>query len=182
MHQYGLTMSIDKNTNPVIISLDAVIAMTDISRRTWWRRIEKGNVTKLPADARGRTMLVFEEIRSSIALQLGDDDVEMLILADGGDALAQAEAGAMFALVNQNAKKMASPLADSFYKTALYWLELAAAQEQADAMHWLSILHSTCDVDGNSRSLSLMWLARASVSGHAIARAQIEAITAFPRG
>ena len=85
------------------ISLDAAIAMTGLSKRTLWRRIEQGSLTKLAADSRGRALLAFEEIRPLIDLELDDEGVDMIARADGGDALAQAEAGALFALEYQQA-------------------------------------------------------------------------------
>ena len=91
--------------SPATISLEAAIAMTHCSRRTWWRRIERGSVTKLPADARGRTMLLLEEVWPDIVLPLAQEDVKLLVQADSGHALAQAEAGALFALAHQKSRR-----------------------------------------------------------------------------
>ena len=74
------------------------MALTGRSRRTWWRRIEAGAVTKLPPDARGRTMLAFGEVRAAIALVLDDQEADAIVRADAGQASAQAQVGAMFAL------------------------------------------------------------------------------------
>ncbi|SHF60390.1 Sel1 repeat-containing protein [Lampropedia hyalina DSM 16112] len=159
-------------TETVTISLDAVIAMSGRSRRTWWRRIEEGSISKLPADARGRTLLVFGEIRPALGMALTDEEVAMIARADAGDALAQAEAGAMFAL---RAQKM--PGAGS-HCAAFYWLEQAAAQGSADAMHWLGMLYAAGRGEsGDSQHLALMWIAQAAAQGHAIARQQVHSLT-----
>ena len=80
------------------ISLEAAVALTGRSRRTWWRRIEEGAVAKLAPDARGRALLVFDEVRPAIGLALDDEDVAAILRADAGDAQAQAQVGALFAL------------------------------------------------------------------------------------
>lgn len=80
------------------ISLEAAVALTGRSRRTWWRRIEEGAVAKLAPDARGRALLVFDEVRPAIGLALDDEDVAAILRADGGEAQAQAQIGALFAL------------------------------------------------------------------------------------
>lgn len=85
------------------ISLEAAVAITGRSRRTWWRRIEEGAVTKLPADARGRALLALDEVRPAIVLALDDAETAAVVRADMGDAAAQAEVGALFALAAMDA-------------------------------------------------------------------------------
>ena len=48
-------------------------------------------------------------------------------------------------------------------------------------MHWLGLLHAGGHGGDNSQHLALMWIARAAAHGHAIAQAQIRALTTFPR-
>jgi len=61
-------------------------------------------------------------------------------------------------------------------KSAVYWLELAAKQQLADAMHLLG----RCYLEGNGLpkddSLALMWIAKAASLGHSIALTQIQSI------
>ena len=174
----------------VAISLDAVIAMSGRSRRTWWRRMEDGRVTKLPADARGRTLLAFEDVRGAIGLDFTEDDVATLARADGGDAQAQAEVGALFAVAAVQALVPASPAqsaAAAAKKTAcaeaaLYWLVQAAEQNQADAMQWLAVLYAAGygeESAQNAQHLAVMWLAKAAAHGHAIATQQMQALIPF---
>ena len=57
---------------------------------------------------------------------------------------------------------------------AIYWLELAARQDYADAMHWLA----RCYLDGNGVApdeyLGLMWLSKAAAHGHRISQGQLQ--------
>lgn len=159
---------------PAAISLDAAVALTGRSRRTWWRRIEEGSVAKLTPDARGRTLLRFDEVRPSIGLVLDEGEVAAILRADGGDALAQAEVGALFA-----AAALAGPVdqpAGREDSTAVHWLQLAASQGEADAMHWLGILHAAGRGGENHEHLAVMWIAKAAAHGHAVAREQMEAL------
>lgn len=167
---------------PLIISLEAAIAMSNCSRRTWWRRIEKGSASKLPADTRGRAMLVLEDVCPEIALAPNQQEMELMVQADGGNAQAQAEVGAMFALAYQQRKAQDSQPDKRLKTPALYWLELAAEQEQTDAMHWLGILHMGGHGGDNSPHLAMMWISRAAAYGHVIARAQMETLITVPRG
>lgn len=95
---------------PPAISLEAAVALTGRSRRTWWRRIEEGAVAKLAPDARGRALLVFDEVRPAIGLALDDEDMAAILRADGGDAQAQAQVGALFALAALKEEASSSPL------------------------------------------------------------------------
>lgn len=200
---------------PVAISLDAVIAMSGRSRRTWWRRIEEGRVEKLPADARGRTLMAFEGVRPLIGLPLSDDDAAAIVRADAGEAVAQAEVGALFAVAamqgaqaqqlssapepqtptpekkqQKEAKDSKNTKKGAYAAAAFYWLEQAAAQNQADAMQWLALLYaagygSTAEVNGqqnspqNGQHLAVMWLAKAAAHGHTIALQQMQALMPF---
>lgn len=59
---------------------------------------------------------------------------------------------------------------------ASYWLELAAAQGDADAMHWLGMLHAAGCGGEKDEHLALMWIAKAAAHGHRIAREQLAAL------
>ncbi|MCZ2088729.1 MAG: hypothetical protein LC129_04445 [Burkholderiales bacterium] len=78
------------------ISLATAAVLTGRSMRTWQRRIEEGAVPRL-GDGRG-ALVPFAAVRPALALDLTDEDVELLVRADQGDAAAQADVGARFAL------------------------------------------------------------------------------------
>ena len=147
------------------LSLDAAEAMTATSSRTLRRYLAEGTVASDGRrDARGRaTMALADALRLAAErsrIALGAEDAQLLLHADAGNAAAQTGMGALLFL--QGAQ---SP--------ARYWLELAAQQDDAEAMHWLALLHAAglCEGDGNAQAL--MWLARAAAQGHVIAKAQL---------
>ncbi|MDE2416128.1 MAG: hypothetical protein KGM60_15360 [Comamonadaceae bacterium] len=53
----------------------------------------------------------------------------------------------------------------------------AADQGEADAMHWLGLLHAAgLGEAGGGDAMALMWLAKAAAHGHAIAAQQVAAL------
>lgn len=147
--------------NAAPISIAASVAVTERSRRTWWRRIADGTVTRLADDARGRAMLSLAEVSPFICVPLDRADLEFLVRADAGDADAQNDIGQLFS----NAGRP---------KIALYWLEQAAHQGHADAMQWLGRCYIAGEGVPKNRNIGLMWIAKAAAHGHVIAQAQIQ--------
>lgn len=147
------------------ISLEAAIAMTGISKRTLWRRVSDGSIAKHQEDARGRAMLAFAQIASLMDLALPDKDLHLIVRADSGDASAQADAGAMFFIAGR-------------FGAAVYWLDLAAAQGNADAMQWLGNCHASGLGVPKNESLAIMWVAKAASLGHPVASRQIQGMRA----
>ena len=111
-----------------MISLDAAVAITGISRSTLWRRVTAGRIGKGGKDARSRALLVLADVLPLTEVPLGASDLPVLLQADAGAAEAQADMGALFYVAGAE-------------KAALYWLNEAAAQGHADAMQWLGIAH-----------------------------------------
>ena len=150
-----------------MISLDAAVAITGISRSTLWRRVTDGRIGKGGKDARGRALLVLADVLPLAEVPLGAGDLPVLLQADAGAAEAQADMGALFYVAGAE-------------KAALYWLNEAAAQGHADAMQWLGIAHYAASGGGRSLhtqeqedNLALMWIARAAALGHPVARQQM---------
>ncbi len=77
------------------ISLNTAAVLTGRSLRTWQRRIEEGLVPRL---GDGRALVPFDAVAPELTLTLTPEDVDMLVRADQGDAAAQADVGALFAL------------------------------------------------------------------------------------
>ena len=122
-----------------MISLDAAVAITGISRSTLWRRVTDGRIGKGGKDARGRALLVLADVLPLTEVPLGKDDLPVLLQADAGAAEAQADMGALFYVAGAE-------------KAALYWLNEAAAQGHADAMQWLGIAHYAASGGGGGES------------------------------
>ena len=163
------------------ISLNTAAVLTGRSIRTWQRRIEEGLVPRL-GDERGRALVAFEAVRPALALDLSESEIDLLVRADQGDAAAQAEVGALFALAALR-EAMAPPIAGGGSAlSALHFLTRAAEQGQADAMHWLGLLHAAGlqlaegDKADDGKALALMWVAKAAAHGHAIAAQQLGAL------
>lgn len=161
------------------ISLNTAAVLTGRSLRTWQRRLEDGLVPRL-GDERGRALVAFEAVRPVLAVALDAAQVGLLVQADQGEAAAQAEVGALFALAALREAHEGTPPAAAVAGSAppaLHFLTRAAEQGQADAMHWLGLLHAAGLGDavgtGGGDSLALMWLARAVAHGHAIAAQQV---------
>jgi len=148
------------------ISLEAVIAITARSKRTWWRRIAEHQVHRLANDASGRTKLAFDEILMHICIPLDNDDKELILLADSGNADAQNDVGQMF-------------LAAGKPEAAVYWLRAAADQGNADAMQHLGCCYAAGDGIPKDVNLSLMWIAKAAAGGHVVALSQIAGLLPF---
>ena len=81
----------------LVLSLHAAAVLTGRSVRTWQRRIEAGRVPRLGL-AGGRAMVPFAAVQPLLPVALAEDEVRMLLRADGGEAAAQAEMGALLAL------------------------------------------------------------------------------------
>lgn len=46
-------------------------------------------------------------------------------------------------------------------------------QGEADAMHWLGMLHADGLCEGDGQAMALMWIAKAAAHGHVIAQRQL---------
>jgi hypothetical protein len=153
---------IRKKCGNMKISLAIATVLTDQSERTLRRRIAEGALTRLGDDS-GRTMISVDELKAHFCIQVNDATLHLLAQADAGNAEAQNDIGLML-------------MGESKAERALYWFELAAKQNYADAMHWIA----RCYLEGNgivqNEDLGLMWLAKAAAYGHAISKGQLEAI------
>lgn len=145
-----------------LISLAAAITLTEWSERTFWRRFADGSVKReMETGGNGKSMVHLESIKPHIAIPLASEDLLLVQQADRGDPAAQNDLALIF-------------LASAKTRGAIYWLELAARQDYADAMHWLA----RCHLDGNGVApddhLGLMWLSKAAAHGHLISQGQLQ--------
>ncbi len=145
------------------ISVDTASVITKCSRRTWWRRIADGAVGRVADDARGRAMLSWADVAPQISPILNRNDLGRVLQADAGDADAQSDMGALFSNAGQ-------------HEAALYWLQQAAQQGNADAMQWLGGCYLCGQGVAPDENLGIMWIAKAASHGHLIAQAQMNAM------
>src|SRR5690606_10940520 len=124
------------------LSLNAAAALSGRSVRTWQRRVEEGVVQRL---ADGGALVPADTLQPLVLAALSAAGVQWLGVADGGDAQGRAQVGALLALAalqpGEHGEHDERPGA-CLVQAALYFLELAAQQGEADAMHWLGLLHA----------------------------------------
>ncbi len=145
------------------VSLATTIAITGLSRRTWWRRISASAVQRLENDARGRTMLCWADVMPHICISINAEDHPLVLRADAGDAEAQNDIGQRFFVAEK-------------YAIAHYWLQQAVQQDHADAMQWLACCYVAGRGVPKDDNLALMWLAKAAAHGSVIARGQMQGL------
>jgi TPR repeat protein len=146
---------------PTVISVDTAVALTDLSRSTWWRRIAKGDITRVADDVRGRAMLLWAEVAPKVSIGLTPEDEHLVLAADAGNAQAQSDLGQLCFLADKP-------------RAAFYWFGQAAQQTNPDAMQWLGYCHINGKGVSKDENLGLMWLTKAVAHGHAIAQAQMQ--------
>lgn len=142
------------------ISLDSAVMISNWSRRTWWRRITEGIVSRLADDDRGRTMLPWSAVQGQLAIPFNEADIAVLADADRGDAAAQNDIGQLLAI-------------GGCHEASLYWVRQAADQDYSDAMQWLGQAYATGKGVPKDDNLALMWIAKAAAKGHIIAVQQM---------
>ena len=144
-----------------LITLKTAIHLTGLSRRTLWRRIAVGAFFKTNKDEPlGRTQIPLEALAKDTGLSLTTADMEIIQRADEGDTHAKGEVGLMLLEAGQPER-------------AVYWLELAAQAEEADAMHWLGRCHVAGEGVEADETLGLSWITRAAAKGHVISQRQV---------
>lgn len=148
------------------ISLDTAAIVTELSKRTWQRRLANGDVKRLPDDTRGRSMISLIDIQPLICIPMNEEEVELLISADSGAAISQSDIGQLFAVSGKN-------------EVAVYWFKQAAEQNNADAMQWLGIAYASGKGVAKDEHLALMWIAKSASLGHEIAKNQIKTLKNF---
>lgn len=160
------------NTQSPALSIDAAAALSGISRSTLWRRTSDGQLRKGEKDARGRATVLLDDVLALLPCPLSPAACTLLLQADAGEAMAQAELGALLYL-------------DETTEAALYWWHAAAEQGNAEAMQWLGVAlareaRQAAPEDPEqarrARHLAVMWIARAAAGGHAIAQSQLGAL------
>jgi hypothetical protein len=143
------------------IKLATAITLTGWSKRTFWRRFADGSVERgIENEVNEMSTVVLDSVLPHLWISLTDDDLQLVLEADKGNAEAQSDLALLF-------------LSDAKPKEAVYWLELAIKQGDVSAMHWLGRAY----VDGNGvpkdENLGLMWIAKAAAGGHVVSQAQM---------
>jgi TPR repeat protein len=147
-----------------MISLATAITLTGWSKRTLWRRIADGRLARIDDSAHDdKAKIHLDAIKPHICIPLAPEDCYLVEKADAGNVEAQTDLALIF-------------LSNDKSESAVYWLKLAAKQNERGAMHLLG----RCYIDGNglpkNQNLGIMWIAKAAAHGHVISQGQIRAI------
>jgi TPR repeat protein len=146
------------------ISLQAAVTLTEWSERTIRRRLADGSLLSAVQQPDSyKNLICFESIRQHFCIPLVEADLAVLAAAENGDAAAQTDLAVLF-------------LENDKPKSALYWLEAAAKQNQADAIHLLGCCYLQGQGVGQDDNNAIMWIAKAASYGHKLALAQIQSI------
>jgi uncharacterized protein len=162
------TFQLEGKTVNKAISLNTAIIVTGVSKRTLWRRVTDGQITRQDNDARGRAMLTLANLVPMLCVPVAPEDYELLSKADAGDADAQNDLAQLFLDADRP-------------DIALHWLQLAVDQEHPDAMHNLAKLHIKGIGVPKDETKGLMWLAKAASCGHPIASQQVAALQSLQK-
>ncbi|MBN3968786.1 sel1 repeat family protein [Pseudomonas gregormendelii] len=124
------------------------------------------NIVGRTCSDRGRTMVVLDHVLPFISVQLNDDDIDLIVSADAGNADAQNDLAQLFDELGKR-------------EVALYWWGASADQGHPDAMHHLG----NCFICGSGvckdENTGIMWIAKAASLGHVVARGQINSLLRF---
>ena len=150
------------------LSFHAAMTLTEWSKSTLRRRLAEGVIRCADSSQAGgskQTLICFGSIQHDICLPLEPEDIELLEQADAGETSAQTDLAALFLEYDK-------------FKSAIYWLELAAKQQFADAMHLLGGCYLAGKGVIKDDHLALMWIAKAASLGHVLAQMQMQALMA----
>jgi uncharacterized protein len=146
------------------VSLDCAAALSARGKRTWWRRIERGQIEKLPSDSAGRCRVLLSDALKHAVISLDQEDIAFLLRADAGDPDAQDDIGQLFLQAN-----LPNP--------AHYWLRLAAKQGHSNAMQVLAGCYARGDGVEKDEHIAMKWLYEAAARGHSLAQEQLRVLT-----
>lgn len=132
------------------------------SERTLKRWCDEG-VLQSRAEASGRAMVCLSGVLSRLGRAPDPELAELILEADHGNAAAQNDLGMLL-------------LKEGISNGAFALFQQAAQQNDPDAMHWLYRCYQQGLGVERNENLAMMWLHKAAAHGHAIAKAQADAL------
>ena len=145
------------------LSLATAAALTECSRRTWWRRIEQDLIKRIDSDSSNQARILLSDVLTYISVPLDEEDLKLILNADAGDPDSQNDLGQIFSIAGKP-------------KIAFYWWEKSAHQNYPDAMQCLGYLYVAGQGIPQNTNLGIMWIAKAADAGHSIAAFQMNAL------
>ena len=148
-----------------LVSVACAITLTGWSESTFRRRFADGTLERvMEKGGAGRVMVTWASLRPHLAVDWSEVDLPQLLAADVGDPAAQREVALAL-------------LAVGYAKGARQWLVVAAKRNDPEAAYWLCRLHLAGDGVEPDPAAAVRWLGEAARLGHAIAQAQIAALS-----
>jgi TPR repeat protein len=149
-----------------MINLATASTLTGWSKRTLWRRISDGTLKRTDNDGvmdDKKTKVDLDTIKPHICVPIEAGDLDLIEKADGGSAEAQTDLALLF-------------LSHARLESAVFWLELAAKQNHANAMYLLG----RCYIEGTGllkdENIGIMYIAKAANLGHVISQGLMQAV------
>ena len=149
-----------------MINLATAASLTLWSKRTIWRRISDGTLARTGGDEvldDKKTKIQLATIKSHICVPMDASDYELIEKADAGCAEAQTDLALLFISYDK-------------LESAVYWLELAAKQNYAGAMHLLGRYYIDGKGGQKNQNIGMMWIAKAAAMGHVLSQDVMEAV------
>jgi len=146
-----------------MISIKTYAHLVNLSERTIRRHIKAKKLTSFYDAGLNRTFISLNDTTKHSLISLNEEDVSLILAADSGEASAQNEVALLF-LEHKKATQ------------AIYWLQLAAIQDHADAM----CLLGDCYLRGlgfeKDRNLAISWISKGASAGSDIANQQMDSL------
>lgn len=150
-------------TQPAYCSRRIAALVLGKNDRTLKRWCDDGELESRVEDASGRAMVSLSAVLSRLEHSPDPDLPELILEADQGDAAAQNDLGMLL-------------LQEGRPGSAFELFQESAQLDYPEAMHWLY----QCYMKGlgveRDENLAMMWLHQAAAHGHAIAKAQADAL------
>jgi TPR repeat protein len=141
------------------ISVKTYANLCNVSERTI-RRYIATNAIDFISDSSSRTLIAIGEVEKKCIIQLDSHALELILLADKGDVEAQGDLAVLF-------------FEYSKASLAIYWLNLAAKQQSADAMQLLGCCYGQGLGVVKDNNRALMWISKAADAGSLLALRQV---------
>jgi len=144
------------------ISVKSYANLCDLSERTIRRYMAMKSIDFI-TESSSRTLIAFSELTKNCVIPLLPEECDLILQADTGNAEAQNDLSLLLLMHNKPT-------------LAIYWLNLAAKQQQADAMQLLGDCYALGKGVEKDRNLAMMWIAKAANKGNVIAIEQMARI------
>ena len=146
------------------ISVKSYANLCDLSERTIRRYMAMKSIDFI-TESSSRTLIAFSELIKNCVIPLSPEECDLILQADTGNAEAQNDLGLLLLTHNKST-------------LAIYWLNLAAKQQQADAMQLLGDCYALGKGVEKDSNLAMMWIAKAASLGSVLANQQMDGVFA----